>query len=67
MGGISALSINGIVVLRLSDTMGASISELLPGQAVLLARQLLSAATRAGTDCTTLAELAESLPRVAVR
>ena len=67
MGGISALSINGIVVLRLSDTRGASLSELLPGQAVLLARQLLSAATRAGTDCTTLAELTESLPRVAVR
>ena len=67
MGGISALSINGIVVLRLSDAGGDSLSELLPGQAVQLARHLLAAAARAGTDCTTLAQLTESLSRVGAR
>ena len=67
MGGISALSINGIVVLRLSDPTGDSLSELLPAQAVQLARHLLSAAARASTDCATLAELAESLSRVTAR
>ena len=67
MSGISALSINGIVVLRLSDANGDSLSELLPGQAVQLARHLLSAAARASTDFTTLAQLTESLSRIADR
>ena len=67
MGGISALSINGVVVLRLSDSTGDSLFELLPGQAVQLARHLLSAAARSGTDCTTLAQLAASLSRVTAR
>ena len=67
MGGISALSINGLVVLRVSDSTGDSLSELLPGQAVQLARHLLSAAARASTDCATLAQLAESLSGATAR
>lgn len=67
MDGISALSINGIVVLCVSDSSGDNLSELLPRQAVQLARHLLSAAARASTDCATIAQLAESLPRVTAR
>lgn len=61
MGGISALSINGTVVLRVSDATGDSLSELRPDQAVQLARHLLSAAARSSLTCTTLAQLTESL------
>ena len=67
MSGISALYINGMVVLRVSDATGDSLSELLPGQAVKLAQHLLAAAARSSINHETLAQLAGSLPSIASR
>ena len=61
MVGISALYINGRVVLRVSDATGDTLSELQPDQAVQLARHLLSAAARSSLTCTTIDQLTESL------
>ena len=60
--GISALYINGLVVLRVRDSKGDSLSELLPGQAVKLAQHLLSAAARSSMNHETLAQLTKTLP-----
>lgn len=67
MNGISALHINGIVVLRVSDATGDSLSELQPGQAVKLAQHLLSAAARSSANHETLAQLTRSLPGLSAR
>ena len=61
MSSISALSLNGVVMLRVSDAAGDSLTELRPDQAVKLARHLLAAAALAGVNHETLADLAGSL------
>ena len=62
MRGISALSLNGAVVLRVSEGASDTLLELRPEQAAKLAQHLLAAAMRSSVNHETLAQLAGSLP-----